>query len=143
MKMIKSLLTVSEGLAHKETVLIPLEVWEYYLILAAICFLVIIGGLVAGLTIGLMSIDSTNLSILILSGSDREKIMAERILPIRKNGHLLLVTLLLVNTVVNETLPILFDAIHYTGWKAVLASTILIVLFGEIIPQAICRYVLI
>jgi metal transporter CNNM len=85
-----------------------------------------------------MSIDPTNLSILKASGTAKEKKYAERIEPIRQNTHLLLVTLLLVNTVVNETLPILFDAIHFTGWKAVLCSTVLIVVFGEILPQAIC-----
>jgi metal transporter CNNM len=94
--------------------------------------------LIVGLTIGLMSIDPTNLSILKASGTPKEKKYAARIEPIRQNTHLLLVTLLLVNTVVNETLPILFDAIHFTGWKAVLSSTALIVVFGEILPQAIC-----
>ena len=119
----------------------PIPPLEYASIVAAIVVLVLIGGLVAGLTIGLMSIDSTNLTILKMSGTASEKRYAERIEPIRKNGHLLLVTLLLVNTVVNETLPILFDSIHFTGYKAVLSSTILIVLFGEIIPQAVCsRY---
>ena len=94
--------------------------------------------MVAGLTIGLMSIDSTNLTILKVSGNAKEKQYAERIEPIRKNSHLLLVTLLVVNTVVNETLPILFDAIQLKGYQAVLCSSILIVIFGEILPQAVC-----
>jgi metal transporter CNNM len=119
----------------------PLPVWEYWVIVGLIFLLVVVGGIVAGLTIGLMSLDNTNLSILRASGTPKEKKYAERIAPIRKNSHLLLVTLLLVNTVVNETLPILFDAIHFTGWKAVFSSTVLIVIFGEILPQAICsRY---
>jgi metal transporter CNNM len=116
----------------------PIPDWEYWVIVGIIITLVLLGGIVAGLTIGLMSIDTTNLSILKASGTAQEKKYAARIEPIRKNTHLLLVTLLLVNTVVNETLPILFDAIHYTGWKAVLSSTVLIVVFGEILPQAIC-----
>src|SRR5687768_3661941 len=85
----------------------PIPDWEYWVVVGTIICLVLIGGLVAGLTIGLMSLDSTNISILKLSGTPRERLYAERIEPIRKNGHLLLVTLLLVNTVVNETLPIL------------------------------------
>ncbi|KAI8895189.1 hypothetical protein BC833DRAFT_602133 [Globomyces pollinis-pini] len=116
----------------------PIPDWEYYSIVVTIIFLVLLGGLVAGLTIGLMSIDSTNLAILKSSGTPSEKIYAARIEPIRKNGHLLLVTLLLVNTIVNESLPILFDLLHFTGIKAVLFSTGLIVLFGEILPQAVC-----
>ncbi|KAI9342899.1 hypothetical protein BDR26DRAFT_801615, partial [Obelidium mucronatum] len=95
----------------------------------------------AGLTIGLMSIDETNLRILKRSGTPTEKMYAERIEPIRKNAHLLLVTLLLSNTVVNETLPILFGLVDLEGYQAVLFSTLLVLVFGEIIPQAICaRY---
>ncbi|KAJ3255729.1 hypothetical protein HK103_006096 [Boothiomyces macroporosus] len=114
----------------------PLPEWEFLTLVFAIVALVLIG-----LTIGVMSLDATNLAILKVSGTPFEKKCAEKIEPLRKKGHLLLVTLLLVNTVVNETLPILFDTIHYTGWKAVLSSTVLIVVFGEILPQAICsRY---
>ena len=118
-----------------------LDDWEYYSISILVVVLVLIGGLVAGLTIGLMSIDSTNLAILKVSGTVSEKKAAAAIEPIRKNGHLLLVTLLLVNTVVNETLPILFDALEFHGLASVLLSTALIVVFGEILPQAVCsRY---
>lgn len=118
-----------------------LDDWEYYSISILVVVLVLIGGLVAGLTIGLMSIDSTNLAILKVSGTASEKKAAAAIEPIRKNGHLLLVTLLLVNTVVNETLPILFDALEFHGLASVLLSTALIVVFGEILPQAVCsRY---
>ncbi|KAL2916255.1 hypothetical protein HK105_204346 [Polyrhizophydium stewartii] len=127
--------------AHSKKHEEPLPAVEYWSVLAFIFVLVIVGGIVAGLTIGLMSLDETNLSILKVSGTATEKAYAERIEPIRKNTHLLLVTLLLTNTVVNETLPILFDAIHLQGWQAVLSSTVLIVIFGEIIPQAVCaRY---
>ncbi|KAI8874183.1 DUF21-domain-containing protein, partial [Ramicandelaber brevisporus] len=103
--------------------------------------LVLLGGLLAGLTLGLMSLDETNLQILLASGTPQQKRHAARILPIRRTGHLLLVVLLLANTLVNETLPILFDSImggHGGGLSAVLASTALVVIFGEILPQAIC-----
>ncbi|KAJ1565151.1 hypothetical protein HK096_004309, partial [Nowakowskiella sp. JEL0078] len=117
---------------------VPLDPIRYYSFLAAITILVLIGGIVAGLTIGLMSLDETNLSILKQSGSPTDKIYAQRIEPIRKNSHLLLVTLLLTNTIINETLPVLLHTIHFEGVYAVLLSTALIVVFGEIIPQAIC-----
>ena len=50
-------------------------------------------------------------------------------------------TLIYSNVVVNETLPIVFDSVLGGGWPAVVLSTALIVIFGEIIPQAACvRY---
>ncbi|KAJ2811558.1 hypothetical protein H4S07_001990 [Coemansia furcata] len=99
------------------------------------------GGLLAGLTLGLMSLDEVNLQILATCGSEAQRVYARRIQPIRKNGHWLLVTLLLGNTVINETLPIVMDSILGGGVMAVLVSTAAIVLFGEIIPQSLCaRY---
>lgn len=49
-------------------------------------------------------------------------------MPIRKNGHLLLVTLLLSNMIVNETLPVIADPVLGGGFQGVVVSTVLIVL---------------
>ncbi|KAJ3416661.1 hypothetical protein HDV05_000491 [Chytridiales sp. JEL 0842] len=133
--------TNSSGGKKKKEPEPPLDPVEYWTIMAFIFFLVILGGMFAGLTIGLMSLDETNLSILKRSGTPQERKYAEQIEPIRRNTHLLLVTLLLSNTVVNETLPVLFHAVQLEGYQAVLFSTVLVVIFGEIIPQAVCaRY---
>ncbi|KAI9489875.1 hypothetical protein BDB00DRAFT_918610 [Zychaea mexicana] len=87
-----------------------------------------------------MSQDTTNLAILSAAGTTKQQKHAARIMPIRKNGHLLLTALLLTNTVLNETLPILCDGLFGKGmcYVAVIISTVLIVLFSEILPQAIC-----
>ncbi|KAJ2080066.1 hypothetical protein H4R24_003337 [Coemansia sp. RSA 988] len=107
--------------------------------LVACAVLVVVGGLLAGLTLGLMSLDETNLQILATSGSDQQRTYAQRIQPLRRNGHWLLVTLLLGNTIVNETLPIVMDSVlGGGGFSAIVISTAAIVLFGEIIPQSLC-----
>ncbi|CEP06998.1 hypothetical protein [Parasitella parasitica] len=110
---------------------------EFWGQIMAIIVLVVLSGIVAGLTLGLMSLDTTNLSILEIAGTPKQQYYASRIIPIRKNGHILLTTLLLTNTVLNETLPILFDGIFSKGFISVIASTALLVLFAEILPQAI------
>jgi metal transporter CNNM len=61
--------------------------------------------LLLGLTLGLMSLNATNLHILANGGTPQQRKWAARIQPIRANGHLLLVTLLLTNTLINEALP--------------------------------------
>ncbi|KAI8137695.1 hypothetical protein BJV82DRAFT_634350 [Fennellomyces sp. T-0311] len=116
---------------------VPLSA-EFWGQIFAIGALVICSGIVAGLTLGLMSQDATNLAILSAAGTAKQKKHAARIMPIRKNGHLLLTALLLTNTVLNETLPILCDGLFGKGYVAVIISTALIVLFSEILPQAIC-----
>ena len=53
---------------------------------------------------------------------------ANKIKPIRENGHLLLVTLLLCNMIVNESLPIVADPLLENPVESVAVSTTLIVL---------------
>ena len=119
-----------EGVEESE----PEEALEWvpvWVKLLFILFLVCLGGLVAGLTIGLMSLDETNLKILMNSGSVSEKKYAEKIVPLRRRGHLLLCTLLITNTIINETLPIVTDSIYGGGYLAIIISSALIVVFGE------------
>ncbi|KAI5302626.1 hypothetical protein KEM56_000510 [Ascosphaera pollenicola] len=104
--------------------------------------LVLVGGCFAGLTIALMGQDSVNLQVIASSGEDRERKQASTVLKLLSRGkHWVLVTLLLGNVVVNEALPIVLDRSLGGGWLAVVGSTVLIVIFGEIIPQSVCvRY---
>ncbi|KAJ2704810.1 hypothetical protein H4R19_005196 [Coemansia spiralis] len=86
-----------------------------------------------------MSLDQINLRILATSGTPQQRACAQRIQPIRQNGHWLLVSLLLANTIVNEALPIAMNSVLGGGGVlAVVVSTAAIVLFGEIIPQSLC-----
>ncbi|MCJ1428355.1 hypothetical protein MMC29_006264, partial [Sticta canariensis] len=113
--------------------------WIY---LAVAMSLVLLGGAFAGLTIALMGQDEIYLQVIEKSGEEREKKHAAKVLKLLKRGkHWVLVTLLLGNVITNETLPIVLDRSLGGGWPAVLGSTVLIVIFGEVIPQSICvRY---
>lgn len=53
---------------------------------------------------------------------------ANAIKPVRHNGHQLLVTLLLANMIVNETLPVISDQVLGGGVQAVVVSTVLIIM---------------
>ncbi|EJD55113.1 DUF21-domain-containing protein [Auricularia subglabra TFB-10046 SS5] len=101
-------------------------------------FLIIAGGIFAGLTLGLMGLDELNLRVLSLSSDDeKERDNARKVLKLLNRGrHWVLVSLLLSNVVVNESLPIFLDSAIGGGIAAVAISTAMIV-----IPQAICsRY---
>ena len=100
--------------------------------------LVLLSGLFSGLTLGLLSLDVQTLRRRAKRGDEE----AKKVLPIRKRGNLLLTTLLLGNVAVNTTLSIYLGSIA-SGIVAGITATTLIVLFGEIIPQAvISRYAL-
>lgn len=65
---------------------------------------------------------------LLTYNSSTQRAYANKIKPIRKNGHLLLVTLLLANMIVNETLPVIADPVLGGGVQSVVVSTVLIVM---------------
>ena len=107
-----------------------------------IVFLIMLSALFSGLTLGLLGLDKIGLQIVIGGDDPIQAKYAKAILPLRENGNVLLCTLLLGNVAVNALLSILL-ADMTSGLVGFLASTIIIVLFGEIIPQATCsRYAL-
>jgi metal transporter CNNM len=99
--------------------------------------LLALSALFSGLTLGLLSLDPTELEIVINAGTPKEKKNAEVILEVRKQGNLLLVVLLLGNASVNSLLSIVLADLT-TGVLGFLLSTFLILIFGEAVPQSVC-----
>jgi metal transporter CNNM len=93
--------------------------------------------LITGLFLGLLTLDILELRIIERASMDEdEKLYARTILPVVEERHLLLVTLLLMNALAYESLPIFLDAL-VPSWVAVLLSTTFIMFFGEILPSGI------
>eukprot|EP01084_Bolivina_argentea_P285479 489565_1 len=104
---------------------------------SAMVLLVLLSGLFSGLTLGLMSLDKIALEIVAKSDNIRLSRFAQRIEPLRKNGNLLLCTLLLGNVGTNALLSILL-ASQTSKLVGFAISTGVITVFGEIFPQAVC-----
>ncbi|XP_068445250.1 metal transporter CNNM2-like isoform X1 [Clinocottus analis] len=110
----------------------------FWLQVIFISMLLCLSGMFSGLNLGLMALDPMELQIVQNCGTEKEKNYAKKIEPVRSQGNYLLCSLLLGNVLVNTTLTILLDDIAGSGLIAVVMSTIGIVIFGEIVPQAIC-----
>ena len=116
--------------------------WQQYVV---IFILAIMSGMFSGLNLGLLGLDVKNLELLTkgpFNDEDEAKTAeyANKILPIRRRGNLLLCTILLGNVTVNSGLSILMGDLTSGIWGLII-STAIITVFGEIIPQAICtRY---
>ncbi|KAL9651395.1 hypothetical protein ABK040_001345 [Willaertia magna] len=115
--------------------------WYDYVINSLVSVVLICGaGMMSGLTLGLLSLDSMSLEILKTTGTEREKKYAKRLAPLVKRHHLLLVTLVLFNSLCVEALPLFLDKL-VPEWVAIILGVTFILLFGEVIPQAvIARY---
>jgi metal transporter CNNM len=112
-----------------------------------IVFLASLSGLFSGLNLGLLGLDVKNLELLTKGPFNNEDELrdakrAEKILPLRRRGNLLLCTILLGNVTVNSGLSILMGDLT-SGLTGLILSTGIITIFGEITPQAVCsRYAL-
>jgi len=97
-----------------------------------IVILILFSALFSGLTLGLMSLDTQELKRKMSLGDKN----AAKVYHVRKRGNLLLCTLLIGNVAINSTLSIFLGSIT-SGIMAGLTATALIVIFGEITPQAV------
>ncbi|RLN58955.1 hypothetical protein BBJ28_00016459 [Nothophytophthora sp. Chile5] len=111
----------------------PTSFWTY---LCACLLLICAAGMMAGLTMGLVSLDMLNVRILEMEGTEQEKKYARKLRPVLERHHLLLVTLLVVNASANEALPIFLDKLVPEGVSIILSVTC-VLMFGEIIPSAV------
>lgn len=97
-----------------------------------VIILVIFSAIFSGLTLGFFSLNKDDLARKAQLGDA----MAKKVYQVRKNGNLLLCTLLIGNVSVNSALSIFLGSIT-SGLVAGILATSLIVLLGEIIPQAV------
>ncbi len=107
---------------------------DYFIVLILVFF----SALFSGLTLGFFSLNKDDLERKAELGDEG----ARKVYKVRKNGNLLLCTLLIGNVAVNSALSIYLGSIA-SGVVAGFIATALIVIFGEIIPQAaFSRYAL-
>lgn len=97
-----------------------------------VVILVAFSALFSGFTLGIMGLNTHELRRKAALGDSA----AARVYHVRKDGNLLLVTLLLGNVAVNAALSIFLGSLT-AGIIAGIVATALIVVFGEIIPQAV------
>jgi len=128
---------IHQGTDTDAFVVVEDELMPAWVIILIIIILLILSGIFSGLNLGLMALDQTELKIVQNTGTEAERGYADKIAPVRKHGNFLLCSLLLGNVIVNTTQTVLFDGLT-SGMTAVIGSSLGIVIFGEIIPQAIC-----
>lgn len=104
--------------------------YELALVLAAV-ILIVISALCSGLNVALMALDITDLKRLAKLGNKDARVA----LRIRRKTHLSLASILFTNVAVISATSLLLSK-FLNGFVAGLISTLLIVIFGEILPQA-------
>ena len=107
----------------------------FFMCIGVSIVLTLFAGVMSGLTVGLLSIDTLELEMKMIHGTEEQRKLAADVLPLLRKHHYLLVTLLLWNAVCMEALPIFLDAIMPSVWAIIISVTAVLV-FGEIVPQA-------
>jgi len=93
--------------------------------------------IMAGLTVGLMSIDEFRLALIKETGSETEKKQVANVEYLLEDRHYLLVVILASNCVAMEALPLLMDRLMPKAAVVPVSVTFLLI-FAEVIPQAVC-----
>jgi len=107
------------------------------MIIGCIVVCVILAALSAGLTVSLLSLDPLELSIKQRASKNQmEREYCRKILPMIEDHHRLLTSLLLLNSIANESMPLFLHQLVPSYWSAII-SVCLVLLFGEVIPTAI------
>lgn len=118
---------------------IPLWSAQFYKYFILSALLVVFGGIMSGLQQGI-----TKLSLSDLMQTEEEQVnssqctvlMLKLLRGLVQRRHLTLVTLLFANAIAMEALPVFIDVL-VPSYVAILLSVSLVVIFGEIIPQAV------
>lgn len=104
-------------------------------IVVLICVVIILVGfsaLCSGLNIALMSLNLADLKRKVKLGNPQ----AKKVLPLRRNTHLALAAILLANMAAVSATSLVLESALYGVFAGALA-TLLIVIFGEVLPQAL------
>ena len=110
---------------------------KYWFFMFMVAFLTLFAGMMSGLTVGYLSVDKLTMELREKTGTQMEKEYSKVILPVLSNHHWLLCTLLLMNSFAMEALPVFLDRV-FSRLTAVIISVTLLLIFGEVIPQALC-----
>ena len=104
---------------------------QTFILLCVVVVLIGISSVCSGLNISFMSLDLAELRRKARLGN----LQAKRMLPLRRNRHLTLAAILLTNVAAVSATSLVLEHL-FNGWIAGIVTTILIVIFGEILPQA-------
>lgn len=105
---------------------------QYMYVALQMALLVASAAIFSGLNISLMSLSVDDLRRKAKLGNAR----AKRVLPVRMDVHLSLSAILFANVAVVSASSLLLEH-YFNGWVAGITTTLLMVIFGEVLPQAI------
>jgi metal transporter CNNM len=105
---------------------------HFIILIGQVVGLVALSAICSGLNISLMALQPSDLQRKAKLGDKQ----AKRILPLRNNSHLVLTSIIITNVAVISVTSLVLDQ-HLAGILAAALSTLLIVIFGEVIPQAL------
>lgn len=101
-------------------------------VIITVLFLIVTSAVCSGLNIALLSLDLGELKRKSKLGNKK----AQKVYPFRKNVHLSLASILFTNVTITSAMAVILGE-SLNGLVAVILSTLLLVIFSELLPQAL------
>jgi metal transporter CNNM len=95
-----------------------------------------LSGIISGLHLAVMSFDIIELRCILISGTSDERENARRLLPLRQRSNYLLSVFVLSECAFDAATTLLIESMT-NDWIALLVATLLITIFGGILPEAL------
>ncbi|MEO8104950.1 MAG: CNNM domain-containing protein [Candidatus Saccharibacteria bacterium] len=105
---------------------------EFLIVFIEVALLVLVSAVCSGLNIAVMALDMADLKRKAQLGNRQ----AKRVLPLKQKTHLTLASILLTNVAAVSATSLVLET-YFGGLLAGIVSTLLIVILGEVIPQAL------
>ena len=102
-----------------------------FISLVIVAALVMLSALYSGLNVAILSLNISDLQRKAKLGNS----FAKKLLPLRKNINLTIASIILANVATISATSLVLNR-HLNGWLAGIVSTLLIVIFSEVLPQA-------
>jgi metal transporter CNNM len=128
-----TVVTVDEGVI----VVVDYGLGHYLFNAMMVITCIVVGATMAGLLMGIMCLDPLILGVKARTAdTEAERRSATALLPFVQHKNLVLVSVLLVNCGVNESLPIFLEALIDNPLLTVILSLTVVLVVGEILPSA-------
>ncbi|VEL15121.1 unnamed protein product [Protopolystoma xenopodis] len=136
----KSKLWVYENHTYPRGIILSPSYPNFFIVILVfvLFILLLFSALFSGINIAFVGLDKVVIQIYLSAGSAEEKLQAAAVLPALERSNHLLCAIIFSNVLTNVSFSIVADSLIASHYVSIIFATIVLVFFGELLPQVIC-----